>query len=119
MAGWDRGAHRAPNDADVSSILPKTSDCTDLNCDHSSRLRTGLVWRRRNSDHNRDWLDGFIVICSLHRVGYARSHADCIIGLSHRSVLVDKPATAFCDGDIDALYAPQLSQKIAAAPSAV
>jgi phosphonate transport system ATP-binding protein len=60
--------------------------------------------------------DGVIVICSLHQVGYARSYADRIIGLSHGSVLMDKPVTAFSDGDIDALYAPQLSQQIAAAP---
>ena len=60
--------------------------------------------------------DGVIVICSLHQVGYARSYADRIIGLSHGSVLMDKPVTAFSDGDIDALYAPQLSQQIAADP---
>jgi phosphonate transport system ATP-binding protein len=60
--------------------------------------------------------DGVIVICSLHQVGYARSYADRIIGLSHGSVLLDKPAMVFSDGDIDALYGPQLSQQIAAAP---
>ena len=43
--------------------------------------------------------DGAIVICSLHQVGYARSYADRIIGLSHGSVLMDKPVTAFSDGD--------------------
>ena len=60
--------------------------------------------------------DGVIVICSLHQVAYARSYADRIIGLSHGSLLMDKPATAFFDGDSDALYAPQASGPIAAAP---
>ena len=60
--------------------------------------------------------DGVIVICSLHQVSYARSYADRIIGLSHGSLLIDKPTTAFVDGDSDALYAPLSSQQIAAAP---
>jgi hypothetical protein len=55
-------------------------------------------------------------ICSLHQVAYARSYADRIIDLSHGSLLMDKPATAFLDQDADALYAPQSSQQIAAAP---
>jgi phosphonate transport system ATP-binding protein len=59
--------------------------------------------------------DGVIVICSLHQVAYARSYADRIIGLSQGSLLMDKPTTAFFDGDSDALYAPQSSQQIAAA----
>jgi len=50
--------------------------------------------------------DGVIVICSLHQVAYARTYADRIIGLSHGSLLMDKPASAFFDGDSDALYAP-------------
>jgi hypothetical protein len=61
--------------------------------------------------------DGVIVICSLHQVAYASSYADHIIGLSHGSSLMDKPAAAFVDGDSGALYAPQSSQQIAADPS--
>jgi phosphonate transport system ATP-binding protein len=56
--------------------------------------------------------DGVIVICSLHQVAYARSHADRIIGLSHGSILMDKPATAFVDADGDALYASQSASSI-------
>jgi phosphonate transport system ATP-binding protein len=60
--------------------------------------------------------DGVIVICSLHQVACARSYADRIIGMSDGSILMDKPATAFCDGDSDALYAPHAARPIAATP---
>jgi ABC-type multidrug transport system ATPase subunit len=63
--------------------------------------------------------DGVIVISSPHQVAYASSYADRIIGPSHGSSLMDKPATAFVDGDSGVLYAPQSSQQIAAATIAL
>jgi phosphonate transport system ATP-binding protein len=60
--------------------------------------------------------DGIIVICSLHQVALARSYANRIIGLSQGALIMDKPATAFFDGDSDAIYAPRSSQQIAAPP---
>jgi phosphonate transport system ATP-binding protein len=59
--------------------------------------------------------DGVAVICSLHQVGYARSYADRIIGLSRGRVTIDAPTRTLQDADYDALYeAAALPQHAAA-----
>jgi phosphonate transport system ATP-binding protein len=48
--------------------------------------------------------EGVGVLCSLHQVPYARSHADRVIGLSRGRVLFDAPTARFDQAAFDQLY---------------
>ena len=49
--------------------------------------------------------DGVAVICSLHQVGYARTFADRIIGLSGGRIVMDARTDELSDRDYEELYA--------------
>jgi phosphonate transport system ATP-binding protein len=49
--------------------------------------------------------DGVAVICSLHQVGYARTFADRIIGLSSGRIVIDARTHELSDRDFEQLYA--------------
>jgi phosphonate transport system ATP-binding protein len=49
--------------------------------------------------------DGVAVICSLHQVGYARTFADRIIGLSGGRIVIDARTEELSDRDYEELYA--------------
>ena len=60
--------------------------------------------------------DRVAVILSLHQVGYARTHASRIIGLSAGRLVIDAATAALADRDFDALYATSPTSQQPAPP---
>jgi phosphonate transport system ATP-binding protein len=48
--------------------------------------------------------DGVAVVCSLHQVQFARTHADRVVGLSHGRVVLDLPTDRFDQSAFERLY---------------